>query len=48
MENFYVKFGFRTIPYELMPKYFQRISNLFRIADVLRRSGEELLVMKME
>jgi N-acetylglutamate synthase-like GNAT family acetyltransferase len=48
MENFYVKFGFRAIPYELMPKYFQRISNIFRIADVLRRSGEELLVMKME
>jgi N-acetylglutamate synthase-like GNAT family acetyltransferase len=48
MENFYVKFGFRAIPYELMPKYFQRISNVFRIADVLRRSGEELLVMKME
>jgi hypothetical protein len=31
-----------------MPRYFQRISNIFLIADVVRRSGEELLVMKME
>ncbi len=48
MENFYIKFGFKAIPYETMPGYFQRISNIFRIADVVRRSGEELLVMKME
>ncbi|MCX6059389.1 MAG: GNAT family N-acetyltransferase [Chloroflexi bacterium] len=48
MENFYIKFGFKTIPYGSMPRYFQRISNIFRIADVVRRSGEELLVMKME
>jgi N-acetylglutamate synthase-like GNAT family acetyltransferase len=48
MEDFYVKFGFRAIPYEMMPRYFQRISNIFRIADVVRRSGEELRVMKME
>ncbi len=48
MNNLYGKFGFRAIPYEMMPRYFQRISNIFRIADVVRRSGEELLVMKME
>lgn len=47
-ESLYVKFGFKPIPYEAMPRYFQRISNIFRVADVLRRSGEELLVMKME
>ena len=44
----YGKFGFKTIPYEEMPRYFQRIVTVFRIADVVRRSGEELLVMKME
>ena len=48
MESLYGKFGFRAIPYELMPRYFQRISNIFRIVDVVRRSREELLVMKME
>ena len=48
MEDFYVKFGFSTVPYEKMPRYFQRISNVFRIADIVRHSGEELLVMKME
>ncbi len=48
MKDFYVKFGFNTVPYEKMPRYFQRISNVFRIADIVRHSGEELLVMKME
>jgi N-acetylglutamate synthase-like GNAT family acetyltransferase len=48
MEDFYVKFGFSAVPYEKMPRYFQRISNVFRIADIVRHSGEELLVMKME
>ncbi|MBK7456278.1 MAG: GNAT family N-acetyltransferase [Anaerolineales bacterium] len=48
MEGLYIKFGFKAIPYEAMPRYFQRISNVFRIADVIRHSGEELLVMKME
>ena len=48
MEGLYGRFGFKAIPYEMMPRYFQRISNIFRIADVVRRSGEELLVMKME
>lgn len=48
MKDFYVKFGFSTVPYENMPRYFQRISSVFRIADIVRHSGEELLVMKME
>ncbi|MBI5963891.1 MAG: GNAT family N-acetyltransferase [Chloroflexi bacterium] len=48
MNDLYIKFGFKAIPYEMMPRYFQRISNIFRIVDVVRRSGEELLVMKME
>ncbi len=48
MGGLYGKFGFKAIPYNEMPRYFQRISTVFRIADVVRRSGEELLVMKME
>jgi len=48
MEKLYEKFGFKSIPYEIMPRYFQRIYNIFRIADVVRRSAEELSVMKME
>ncbi|MBI5352648.1 MAG: GNAT family N-acetyltransferase [Chloroflexi bacterium] len=48
MEGLYEKFGFKAISYEIMPRYFQRIYNIFRIADVVRHSGEELSVMKME
>ena len=48
MENFYIKFGFKAIPYSMMPRYFRRISNIFHIADFVRHSGEELRVMKME
>ena len=48
MEGLYVKFGFEVVPYESMPRYFQRISNIFRIADIVRHSGEELSVMKLE
>lgn len=48
MRDLYGKFGFKAIPYEEMPRYFQRIAAVFRIADVVRRGGEELLVMKME
>ena len=48
MEGLYEKFGFEVVPYESMPRYFQRITNIFRIADVVRHSGEELSVMKKE
>jgi N-acetylglutamate synthase-like GNAT family acetyltransferase len=48
MGGLYEKFGFKPIEYETMPRYFQRIVTVFRIADVVRHSGEELLVMKME
>ncbi len=44
----YEKFEFKSIPYEQMPRYFQRIQKVFDIADVFRRTGEELLVMKLE
>jgi len=44
----YEKFGFKSIPYEHMPRYFQRIQKVFAIADVFRKTGEELLVMMLE
>lgn len=44
----YEKFGFRSIEYSQMPRYFQRMRKLFDVADVIRRTGEELLVMKLE
>ena len=44
----YEKFGFRPIDPSQMPRYFQRMKKLFDMADVFRRTGEELLVMKLE
>lgn len=44
----YEKFGFRTIPLDDMPRYFKRIKKLFDIAEVFRKSEEDLLVMKLE
>ena len=44
----YEKFEFKSIPYEQMPRYFQRIKKIFNIADVFRKTGEDLLVMMLE
>lgn len=44
----YEKFGFTSIKESEMPKYFRRIKQMFNIADVFRKTGEELLVMKLE
>ena len=44
----YEKFGFRGVSYEDMPRYFQRISRLARLATVLARREERLLVMKLQ
>ena len=44
----YEKFGFQAIMEKGMPRYFARIKKLFNVADVFRKSGEELLVMKLE
>jgi N-acetylglutamate synthase-like GNAT family acetyltransferase len=44
----YEKFGFQAIMEKEMPRYFARIKKLFNVADVFRKSGEELLVMKLE
>ncbi len=43
----YEKFGFLNLAPEEMPRYFQRIHKLFRLAHVLVKTGEELLVMKL-
>ena len=48
MGALYEKFGFRSLRYEEMPKYFQRISKLAGLADVLMQSGDGLLMMKLE
>ena len=44
----YEKFGFREIPYEEMPRYFQRISKLAGLVTTLARRDERLLVMKLQ
>jgi N-acetylglutamate synthase-like GNAT family acetyltransferase len=44
----YKKFGFQTISGPQLPRYFARIRKLFDVADMFRRSGEKLLVMKLE
>jgi N-acetylglutamate synthase-like GNAT family acetyltransferase len=44
----YEQFGFRGIPYEEMPRYFQRISKLAGLAIALARREERLLVMKLQ
>lgn len=45
---FYEKFGFRRIPYEEMPRYFQRIARLAGLLTSLARRQERLLVMKLQ
>jgi len=45
---FYEKFGFQTISYEEMPRYFQRISKLAGLVTTLAQRGERLFVMKLQ
>ncbi|KXK12141.1 MAG: N-acetylglutamate synthase [Chloroflexi bacterium OLB14] len=45
--TFYERFGFRVIAENEMPKYFRRMKKLFKLADVVMRSGEDLLIMKL-
>jgi N-acetylglutamate synthase-like GNAT family acetyltransferase len=45
---FYEKFGFRAIPYEEMPRYFQRMSKLAGLVTTLARREERLLIMKLK
>ncbi len=48
LEPFYEKFGFQAIPYEEMPRYFQRMSKLAGLAIALARREERLLIMRLE
>ncbi|MBL8063742.1 MAG: GNAT family N-acetyltransferase [Anaerolineales bacterium] len=43
----YEKFGFASIGEGEMPRYFQRIKKLFDVAKAVRRTDEDLLVMKL-
>ena len=45
---FYERFGFRTIEYAQMPRYFQRLSRLAGLVFTLSKRGETLLVMKLK
>jgi amino-acid N-acetyltransferase len=44
----YEKFGFREIPFEEMPRYFQRISKLAGLVTTLVQREERLLIMKLQ
>jgi amino-acid N-acetyltransferase len=44
----YEKFGFRAIPHEEMPRYFQRISKLAGLVTTLAKREERLLIMKLQ
>ena len=44
----YEKFGFHTVPYEEMPRYFQRISKLAGLVTTLAQRDERLLIMKLQ
>jgi N-acetylglutamate synthase-like GNAT family acetyltransferase len=46
--SLYEKFGFRSLAYEEMPRYFQRISKLAGLAATLAQREERLLVMKLQ
>lgn len=45
---FYEKFGFQAVPYEEMPRYFQRMSKLVGLVTTLARRQERLLIMKLQ
>ena len=46
--SLYEKFGFQTISYNEMPRYFQRISKLAGLVTTLANREEHLLVMKLQ
>jgi amino-acid N-acetyltransferase len=48
LESLYQKFGFVSIPYQEMPRYFQRISKLAGLAFWVASRNERLLVMKLQ
>ncbi len=48
MGGLYEKFGFKLLENKEMPRYFQKINSLAGLTELLVRSGESLLVMKLE
>ena len=44
----YETFGFRSISYDEMPRYFQRLSKLAGLVFLLASQDEKLLVMKLQ
>ena len=48
LERLYRKFGFASIPYEEMPRYFQRLTKLAGLVFLLASRNESLLVMKLQ
>lgn len=46
--SFYEKFGFQSISYEEMPRYFQRISKVAGLVTTLAQREERLLIMKLQ
>ena len=50
LEPLYEKFGFRALPYDEMPRYYQRISKLVGFVDAVAKfgEGEGLSVMKLQ
>jgi len=48
LESLYQKFGFQTISYSEMPRYFQRISKLANVFFTFANKDESLLVMKLQ
>jgi N-acetylglutamate synthase-like GNAT family acetyltransferase len=48
LEPLYQKFGFQTISYDEMPRYFQRISKLANVMFTFAKREDRLLVMKLQ
>ena len=47
-EPLYKKFGFVSLAYDEMPRYYQRLSKMANIMMTFAREGEHLLVMKLQ
>ena len=48
LEPLYQKFDFRTVSYDEMPHYFQRISRLANVVFTFANRDDRLLVMKLQ
>jgi amino-acid N-acetyltransferase len=48
LEPFYTRFGFVSVSYDEMPRYFQRLSKLANVFFTFSNRDESLLVMKLK